>query len=157
MADKTVKTVSNKVAAKNKNEAKLTAGVFEVYRNISENTSVKFAQGQNWRNVAWPGVCSAFESIVQQRHEKLINLLTQALAPTDSDPGNFVGKIDEVDPDQIYIEAILLCLKQKPDQRFDTTQLVKMTRHMKTAGVNNTWQALQLCNYDLSLYLKNFE
>jgi hypothetical protein len=45
MADKTVKTVSNKVAAKNKNEAKLTAGVFEVYRNISENTSVKFAQG----------------------------------------------------------------------------------------------------------------
>lgn len=63
-----MKTVSNKSAAKNKNEAKLTAGIYEVYRNISEPTSVKFAQGNNWKNIAWNGVCLALNNIVQQRH-----------------------------------------------------------------------------------------
>jgi hypothetical protein len=61
-----------------------------VYRNISENTAVKFAQGDNWKNLAWPGVCNAFNTIVQQRHTQLINILTLALAPTQADPGNFV-------------------------------------------------------------------
>ena len=58
-----MKNVNNRAAEKNKNEAKLTAAVFEVYGNFGAITSVKFAQGQNWRAVAWPGVCTALEGI----------------------------------------------------------------------------------------------
>jgi hypothetical protein len=43
MSGGTIKTVSNKIATKNKNEAKLIAGIYDVYRNISEATAVKFA------------------------------------------------------------------------------------------------------------------
>jgi hypothetical protein len=70
-----------------------------VYSNISEATAVKFSQGDNWKNLAWPGVCNAFNTIVQQRHNQLIKILTLALTSTTADPGNFVHKLDDCDQD----------------------------------------------------------
>ena len=83
--------------------------------NITEATAVRFAQSSNWVNIAYPGVCLALNRIVEQSHSRLIDLLTKALSPQIDDPGAFVSKVDEEDPDQIWISYILYAVATKKD------------------------------------------